>query len=243
MRIQSGSVSLRCWWAPAPTNWHDIEAHKTRSRVVIVLPEVFGVNAWIRSVVARLVGVGVSALAMPLFARTAPDLDLGYSDVELAEGRRHKAATTTHHIQQDVASVIGWLQQQRPGSEITVVGFCFGGHAALVAATHPQVVSTFDFYGAGVSRMRPGGGPPALDCLPQVSGRLLCLCGTADALMPVDERLAIRTALMAADPSGQRLRYEELEGADHGFMCEARDSFDAMASRMGWQWLLEDLSR
>ena len=43
-----------------------------------MLPEVFGVNAWVRSVADRLAAQGHPALAVPLFARTAPDLELSY---------------------------------------------------------------------------------------------------------------------------------------------------------------------
>ena len=70
---------------------------------------------------------------------------------------------------------MAWLQQRCPAAAIDVVGFCFGGHAALLAATLPQVRAAFDFYGAGVSTMRPGGGAPSLDLLPHVGGQLTCI--------------------------------------------------------------------
>ena len=41
------------------------------------------------------------------------------------------------------------------------MGFCFGGYAAFLAAA-------VDFYGAGVSQMRPGGGEPSLALLPEI---------------------------------------------------------------------------
>ena len=239
VQIVDGPVPLRCWWQPANREKHDFESKTSASRVYIVLPEVFGVNGWVRSIAARLAGHGVPALAVPLFARTAPALDLEYSPDDLAEGRRHKDVTTTPQILSDLAAAITWVQRQCPGVEIAVVGFCFGGHAALLAASLPGVSCAFDFYGAGVSRMRPGGGAPSLELLSQVKGQLVCLCGTADPLIPAEERAAIRAALLAQDPATERLRYVELEGADHGFMCEARSSFDAVASAEGWRLLLE----
>ena len=133
-------------------------------RVFIVLPEVFGVTSWVRSVADRLAAAGVPALALPLFARTAPGLDLSYAEQDLVEGRRHKDATTADQILADVSVAMDWLQKHCPRAEIQIVGFCFGGHAALIAATLPGVAATFDFYGAGVSRMRPGGGPPSWSC-------------------------------------------------------------------------------
>jgi len=152
-------VPLRCWWAlPSPPaaetgQWHENVTEKARNRAVIVLPEVFGVNGWVRSVADRIAAAGVPALAMPLFARSAPDLEL----------------------------------------------------------------------------------------LPQVRGQLTCLCGTADPLIPASDQTAIASALAAADPSAERLRLFALEGADHGFMCEARTSFDPVAAATGWRFLLEAL--
>ena len=218
---------------------NDIDEKSCNKRAFIVLPEVFGLNAWVRSVADRLAAQGIPALAMPLFARSAPALDLDYSDSALAEGRRHKDLTTATQILGDCSAAIDWLQRRCPDAAIDVVGFCFGGHAALLAATLPQVRAAFDFYGAGVSTMRPGGGPPSLELLPEVSGQLTCLCGTADPLIPLDHRRSIQAGLLAADPSAERLRYLEIAGADHGFMCEARSSFHPAASARGWQLLLE----
>ncbi len=120
------------------------------------------------------------------------------------------------------------------------MGFCFGGHAAFLAATLPGVDHVFDFYGAGVSRMRPGGGEPSLALLPGIKARLTCVFGTADPLIPAEDRQAIGAALSKIDPDGQRLRVVECAGADYGFMCEARSSFDHKASAQGWRLLLGD---
>ena len=104
----------------------------------------------------------------------------------------------------------------------------------------PGVEHAFDFYGAGVSRMRPGGGDPSLALLPEIKARLTCVFGTADPLIPMEDREAIQAALQQQDPSGQRLRLVECADADHGFMCEARSAFNPRASAQGWWLLLGD---
>ena len=118
---------------------NDIEPIQCRNRVYIVLPEVFGLNAWVRSVVDRLAAHGHPALAVPLFARTAPDLELAYEPSDLAQGRRHKDATTSEQILGDVAAAVSWVRARYPQAAVHVVGFCFGGHAAFLAATLPGV--------------------------------------------------------------------------------------------------------
>ena len=241
VQVLGSDVPLRCWWCDPDAKKHEIEDINTRRRVVLVLPEVFGINHWVRSVAERVAEAGVPALVMPLFARTAPTLDLGYNDSDLTEGRRHKDATTTDQMLADVRVSIAWIQARYPSAAVTVIGFCFGGHAAFLAATLPSVMSTFNYYGAGVTQMRPGGGPPSLELLPQIEGRLVCLFGTSDPLIPAEHRSALKEALQLQDSVGKRLRAVEVEGADHGFMCEARSSFDAQASQLGWNLLWKDL--
>lgn len=234
--VNTGPVPLRCWWAP--TN-----SAKPATHAVIVLPEIFGLNGWVRGVADRLSAAGVPALAMPLFARTAPELELGYDPESTREGRRHKEATRTEEIVADVQASIDWLREALGARDqplrITVVGFCFGGHAALLAATLTDVNVSLDFYGAGVSVGRPGGGAPSLELLPSVQGELHCLCGSIDPLIPSSDQRAIQAALQAEDPTGLRLRYSVLEGADHGFMCEARDQYHQASAMEGWRLLLE----
>ncbi len=70
-------VPLRCWWN---------NPQKDSKHVVLVLPEVFGINSWVRSVVDRFAEQGFSSLAMPLFSRTAPEINLGYSEDDLKKG-------------------------------------------------------------------------------------------------------------------------------------------------------------
>ena len=71
-------------------------------------PEVFSVDAWVRSVADRLVAQGHPSLVVPLFGRTAPDLELALN-LDLAQGRRHKDATTAYQILSDVGAALDWL--------------------------------------------------------------------------------------------------------------------------------------
>jgi len=226
---------LRCWWARP--------LHGAPRAAVLVLPEVFGLNAWVRSVCDRLAAAGYGALALPIFARTAPELELGYDELSLAMGRVHRDAISADGVLSDAGRAIAWLQQQgglerRP---VGCVGFCFGGHLALLVATLPQVDVTVDVYGARVASFRPGGGPPTLALVPQISGDLLCICGERDPLMPPEELEAIEAAL-AASGSQRRRELHIAAAAGHGFMCEARADFHPSAAEQGWSLLLAALA-
>jgi carboxymethylenebutenolidase len=234
--VQAGWQELAPGHLPQLRGWWALPADRAPRAAVLVLPEVFGVNGWVRSVADRLAGHGYGALALPIFARTAPDLEVGYDAAGLEEGRRHRDQLTADQFLTDARTAIAWLQAQ-PGLEarpVGCVGFCFGGHLALLAATLREVAATCDFYGARVSTDRPGGGPPTLDVVPQIGGTLLCLCGDHDPLMPPEELTAIQAALTA---SGQPPMVVAA-GAGHGFMCEARADFHPAAAAEGWNQML-----
>ena len=233
---------LRCWWA--------IPQHQPPRGMVLVLPEVFGLNPWVRSVADRLAAEGYATLAMPIFARTAPVLDGAYDAAGLAVGREHRDAVTATAFLEDAQRAIAWLQEQQwgqqSGLQIGCVGFCFGGHLALLAATLPAVRATCAFYGARVASFRPGGGAPTLAVLPQIPGHLLWVCGDQDPLIPAEEQQAVVAALSAdlaarQDQPGAPLerRFVVAPGAGHGFLCEARSDYNAEAARLGWREMLE----
>ena len=232
------AVPLRCWWA-RPL------AQAPRAAVV-VLPEVFGVNGWVRSVADRLATAGYAAVALPTMARTAPDLELPYDAAGLALGRQHRDAVTTAGFLADLAACLAWIRAQPDlaSAPVGCVGFCFGGHLALLAATRPDVGATCAFYGARVSSFRPGGGPPSLELVPQIAGRLWCFCGDQDPLIPAEEITAVAAALTAAnggvpaESMAARHRLLLAPGAGHGYMCEARADFSTNAARSGWSDML-----
>lgn len=231
---QPDQAPLRCWWArPA--------AAPPRAGV-LVLPEVFGVNAWVRRVAERLAGEGYGALALPLFSRTAPELELGYDEAGLAEGRSHKERTSAAALLADIGVAAGWLQQAvaRPDAGVGCLGFCFGGHVAMLAASRPEIAASVDCYGAGVVSGRPGGGPPTLDLVPTIPGRLLCLFGAADPLIPASDREAVEQALALANtarPAAMAHRWRVLEGG-HGFLCDARADYHPASAAEGWREIL-----
>jgi len=168
-------------------------------------------------------------------------LDLTYSDEDLKLGRHHKNLTTSKNIIKDVSAAINWVKEKYPKKKISIIGFCFGGHAALIASSLKGIESTFCFYGAGVTAPRTDTNFAPIDLLEIVSGKLNFICGSADDLIPLKDRLEIKKMFKKFDPLGKRFCYVEIEGADHGFMCEERESFDKTASLIGWNLLMKEL--
>ena len=238
MAIQANWTEVPTPEGAMPAWWARPEAPRA---AVLVLPEVFGVNGWVRSVADRLAQQGYAALAISTFWRTAAHLEEDYSEAGLALGREHRDQVQAEQLRADVAAAAAWMQQQHSADGLAekplgCVGFCFGGHLAMLAATLQVIAASCDFYGARVSTDRPGGGEPTLIDVPQIPGRLWCFCGDQDPLMPPEELSAIHQALAAV--AGDRHRFVLAPGAGHGYMCEARADFQPEASAAGWAAML-----
>ena len=231
-KIYSSDLALRSWW---------VDAHNDPKYICIVLPEVFGINNWIQSFSEKLAEQNLSVLALPLYGRTAPNLDLGYSEEELRLGRYHKNLTTLKNIIQDVSAAINWIKEKHPKKRISIIGFCFGGHAALIASTLKEIETSFCFYGAGITAPRNDTNFAPIDLLEEISGKLNFICGSSDDLIPLQDRLEIKKRFKRLDPLENRFSYVEIVGADHGFMCEERESFNKEASLIGWNLLMQEL--
>jgi carboxymethylenebutenolidase len=227
---RAGEVPLRAWWA--------CPRHGAPRAGVLVLPEIFGLNPWVCGVANRLAGLGYGALAVPLFARTAPELCLGYGPAEFQEGRSHKDRTTTPTLLLDVARAQRWLRARLPGEgsgAIGCLGFCFGGHVALLASGLEGMEASCVCYGAGVSQGRPGGGPPSLEVLFEAEGRLLLIYGLLDALVPPEHLEAITAAVERASAArGEEWVQLRTYGAGHGFLCEARADYHPAEAKEAW---------
>ena len=232
-KIYSGDLPLRSWW---------VDSGNECKFISIVLPEVFGINNWIRSFSRKLAKQNIPVLALPLYGRTAPKLDLAYSEEDLKLGRHHKNLTTSKNIIKDVSAAINWVKEKYPQKKISIIGFCFGGYAALIASSLKEIESTFCFYGAGVLTPSPDNNFAPIDLIEKVSGKLNFICGSSDDLIPLRDRLEIKKRFKKLDPFGKRFSYFEIENADHGFMCEQRDSFDEAASLIGWNLLMKEFN-
>ena len=181
--IYSGDLPLRSWW---------VDSVNDCKYVSIVLPEVFGINNWIRSFSEKLAQQNVPVVALPLYGRTAPNLDLAYSEEDLKLGRHHKNLTTLKNIIEDVSAAINWVKEKYPLKKISIIGFCFGGHAAFIASSLKGIESSFCFYGAGVVSLRKDTNSAPIDLLEKVSGKLNFICGSSDDLIPLQDRLEIK---------------------------------------------------
>ncbi|MGK7891140.1 MAG: dienelactone hydrolase family protein [Leptolyngbyaceae cyanobacterium] len=200
---------------------------------IVVLQEIFGVNAHIRDVTERIAKLGYVAIAPALYQRLAPDFETGYDPDSVALGRQYKQQTKADELLADIKTAIDHLKASPTVNPAAIgcIGFCFGGHVAYLAATLADMKVTASFYGAGMTTWCPGEGEPTLSRTGQISGTLYGFFGMADKSIPPDQVDAIEQALQRQQVPHQIFRYAD---ADHGFFCDQRGSYNAIAAADAW---------
>ena len=180
---------------------------------VVVVQEIFGVNAHIRSVADGFAKEGYLAMAPALFDRFAPGIELGYEgeDMQKAFGLYQKLSPETALM--DVAAAFAKLKEERPRS-IAVVGFCYGGLLAWLSATRGE---SYGMKPDGCVGYYPGGiGSVAKE---EPGCPVLLHFGAKDSHIGPEQIQAVREA-------HPEVKIHVYEGAEHGFNCDARASFN-----------------
>ena len=112
---------------------------------VLVLQEIFGVNAHMRAVADRYAAEGYVALAPSFFDPVERGVELDYDQDGFARGRALVAELGFERAVAIVDAAARLLQGE--GLRVAVVGFCWGGTVALLANTRLGLPA-ISYYGA-----------------------------------------------------------------------------------------------
>ncbi|MBD2680685.1 MULTISPECIES: dienelactone hydrolase family protein [Nostoc] len=210
---------------------------------IVVLQEIFGVNVHIREVTERIAKLGYVAIAPALFERIAPGFETGYTSEDIQIGKKYAwEQTQASELLSDIQLAIDYLKSlpkvKKDG--FGCIGFCFGGHVAYLAATLPDIKATASFYGAGITTRTPGGGAPTLTRTREIAGTIYALFGKEDASIPAEQVDEIEAELEKYKIPHRVFRYD---GADHGFFCDHRGSYNPKAAADAWEEVQELFSQ
>ena len=195
---------------------------------VVVIQEIFGVNAHIRSVADRFAGAGYVAIAPALFDRVERGLELQYEgeDMQRAIGYMKQLDPETALL--DVAAAFVGVRHE--GHGVGVVGFCYGGFMAWLAATRAETIGirpacSIAFYPGGIGSVATE--TPTCPVMLQFGGD--------DSHIGLEQIEAVRSA----NPEVTLYSYE---GAQHGFNCDVRASYNPGASDLAMKRSMAFLS-
>ena len=115
---------------------------------VIVLQEIFGVDGYIRHDCERWARLGFEVLAPSLFDRCEPGFVAEHTPDGLQQGFKYLQAT---RIEDAVADIETCLDHLLPRGPVFVVGYCYGGSLAYIAATRlGDLAAASSYYGSMV---------------------------------------------------------------------------------------------
>ncbi len=128
---------------------HEFQAYLAAAQgkprgAVVVIQEIFGVNPHIRSLVDRYASYGYRAIAPAVFDRVERGVELDYDADGIAKGRDLAGRIKWDPVMADVAAAVAHVAATGP---VGIVGFCFGGSVAWLAASTLPVTAAVGYYG------------------------------------------------------------------------------------------------
>ncbi|HEV7179879.1 MAG TPA: dienelactone hydrolase family protein, partial [Candidatus Baltobacteraceae bacterium] len=115
---------------------------------IAVTMHIWGVDAQIRDVVRRFAKAGYCAIAPDLYSRWSPPSGDGADDIEVF--KPFAAQLVRKQYDGDIRAAALHLLAKAPSGKHGIVGFCMGGHLALIQALDNSDVfdAVAPFYGA-----------------------------------------------------------------------------------------------
>jgi len=193
--------------------------HKPHGGIVVV-QEIFGVTRHIRAVADQYAAAGFLAIAPALFDRVERNVDVPYTDMQ--RGFAYMRALKTDEVILDVQAAVNRVSA---AGKVGVVGYCWGGTIAYLAAARIKIAAAVAYYGGGIHNHT--------DEKPRVP--VMFHFGEKDAHIP---RSAV-DQIRAAYPEGLYHLYP----ADHGFNCTDRASYEPTCAKLALERSLEFLHR
>jgi carboxymethylenebutenolidase len=214
------------------------EAYLARSAApgrpaIVVLHEVFGVNADLRATCDGLAAAGFIAICPELFWRQGSRVDLSVRDP--SDWEKGFALYRAFDLDAGVRDVEATVAAARTLSEsngrVGVMGFCLGGLLAFLTAARTRVDSAVAFHGARTEEF--------LGEVADIDAPLQMHLAGEDEFMTKEAQRSIATAL-ASNPRCELFSYP---GCHHAFSRHGGIHFDADAARQSRIRTLEFLNR
>ncbi len=185
---------------------------------VVVIQEVFGVNAHIRRVTEQYAEAGYLAIAPALFDRQQRDVELGYDAAAIQTGIGYMMKADPAGVMADVSAAIDAVAH---AGNVGMVGYCWGGRVTWLAGCHTNIAAGVAYYGGGIAGV--------LKDTPRCP--MMFHHGEKDGHIPLSDVEKIRQAF----PQGTYHLYP----AGHGFNCTERADFEPASARLAFERTIE----
>jgi len=182
---------------------------------IVVIQEIFGVNAFVREVCDRLAAQGYLAIAPDLFWRIEPGIDLtDHTDADWKRAFELYNAFDVDAGVKDIATTIDWTRPKSSG-KVGAIGFCLGGLLAYLTATRTDSDASVAYYGVGIEKFTAEAD--------KLANPLLLHIAEEDQFVPK----AAQAQILAALKNHARVETYSYPGRDHAFSRTGGDHYNA----------------
>lgn len=212
------------------TDGHKFDAYFAESSApargaLVLIQEIFGVNSHIRSVADDYASQGFHVIAPALFDRVQPNLELAYNPTDMAQGMQAARQIGMDVALLDIAASISHTRAKWPELKVGVVGFCYGGSLAWLAATRLDPAVAVCYYGGQI----------AANATETPHCPVMMHFGARDPHIGPAEIEKIK----AAQPDVPLFLYD----AGHGFNCDQRKDYEPESAKLARQRTLDFFNR
>ena len=173
---------------------------------IVVIQEIFGANHHIKAMADLYAKEGYVAIAPALFDRVSPNMELGYGPEDQEKGRNTRQQLKWDQVLADTQAARDAVAD---AGKVGIVGYCFGGSVAFLAATRLDgLTAAVGYYGGAIAQHA--------DEKPKIPTMLHF--GEQDQSIPMTDVEKVK----AARSDVQIFTYPP---AGHGFSCDERGSF------------------
>ena len=191
---------------------------------LVVLQEIFGVNAHIRSVTDGWARDGFLAVAPALFDRIQPGVELGYDPADMQTAMSIFPKFDIDKAVLDIAAAVDYAAATT-NKKVGVIGYCLGGTLAWLSATRLHPTAAVGYYAGRIGNY--AGENPTCP--------VMFHFGSQDTHIPAADVEKVHSA----HPEVEIFWYD----AGHAFNCDPRPSYNAAAAKEARQRSLDFLKK
>lgn len=205
---------------------HTFEAYVARpadkpKAAIVVIQEIFGVNAGIRRKCDLLAEEGYLAIAPDLFHQFEPGIELDPDvEPEMQKALDLFGKFDQDHGVRDIEATIKYAREEEGCSKVGAVGYCLGGRLAYMTAARTDSDATVGYYAVGVDNL--------LDEKAAIANPLMLHIPEEDGFVDKDTQKAMHEGL----DDHPKVTLYDYPGLDHGFATEFGDRRDDKGAKL-----------
>ena len=193
-----------------------------KAPAVVVIQEIFGVNAVMRGVCDELAAAGFLAVCPDLFWRIEPGVDI--TDQSEAEWKKAFELYNAFDVDAGVKDIAATIDHVRDLAEcsgkVGAVGYCLGGLLAFLTSTRTDSDASVGYYGVGIEKH--------LVEADKLAHPLMIHIAEEDGFVPKEAQALILSKLKN-HPQVQAYTYP---GRDHAFARVGGEHYDAADAKL-----------